>query len=589
MEKFADAVEKGCPVKLALSAFLCATSLAMVTASPATARDNNYTILDSSEKRLFTEIYAAIDGKDWDRVENLLAEAPEGPMTAMATSEYFLAGGSPTISAERLEKLLSEAPYLPRAEQIERLAQKRGVTRLPERPGIQRLSYLGGAPRRDLPRNVAGTDISEIRDLIQINIRNDDPAGAEKIVEENAANLPDDALTELRYRVAWSYYIENDDMNARKTADIARKGSGDWAVQASWAYGMANWRMKNYAAAYEGFDIVGRRAANDDLRAAGLFWGARSAVALRRPDLVQARLQNAAALPESFYGLIAREALGIDTPLPIEEGQQDPDWRALRSRENIRIAVALKEIGQDERAGEVLKFQARIGDPRQYEDIVRLAGAIGLPSTQYWLGHYGPGRMMTHMAARYPMPDWKPQGGWRVDPSLVYAHALQESNFRTDAVSGAGAHGLLQVRPGTAREFAAKRGEVVDNESLKQPSVNLEYGQSYIEKLRDLPLTGGLLPKVIAAYNAGPSPVARWNMEVRDNGDPLLYIESVPYWETRAYIGIILRNYWMYELQSGHNGGSLTGIAQYLWPAFPNQNGKSIAVRSSGGKTSGGR
>jgi soluble lytic murein transglycosylase len=113
--------------------------------------------------------------------------------------------------------------------------------------------------------------------------------------------------------------------------------------------------------------------------------------------------------------------------------------------------------------------------------------------------------------------------------------------------------------------------------------VNLEYGQSYLEKLRDMPATGGLLPKVIAAYNAGPTPVTRWNSEIRDNGDPLLFIESIPYWETRGYVAIILRNYWIYEMRENKASGSMHGLAQYLWPKFPDENGNVVARRASGG------
>ena len=81
--------------------------------------------------------------------------------------------------------------------------------------------------------------------------------------------------------------------------------------------------------------------------------------------------------------------------------------------------------------------------------------------------------------------------------------------------------------------------------------------------------TGGLLPKVIAAYNAGPAPVIRWNSEIRDQGDPLLFMESIPYWETRGYVAIILRNYWIYEAQKGKNGGSMCDIGAISMAAFP--------------------
>ena len=102
---------------------------------------------------------------------------------------------------------------------------------------------------------------------------------------------------------------------------------------------------------------------------------------------------------------------------------------------------------------------------------------------------------------------------------------------------------------------------------LTEPRANLEYGQSYIEMLRSLQATGGQLPKVIAAYNAGASPVSRW--WINDRGDPLLWIESIPYWETRYYVPAVLRNMWVYKGLARQDIPSLTAIAQHRWPAFP--------------------
>jgi soluble lytic murein transglycosylase-like protein len=132
----------------------------------------------------------------------------------------------------------------------------------------------------------------------------------------------------------------------------------------------------------------------------------------------------------------------------------------------------------------------------------------------------------------------------------------------------------MQVMPGTAGDIARSRGQSVG--SLGTASTNLEYGQTYIEMIRDMSATGGMLPKVIAAYNAGPAPVGVWNQRTRDNGDPLLYIESIPYWETRAYVTIIMRNYWMYQLQSGDKTTSLTALSQGYWPRFPGLPGPAM-------------
>ena len=538
------------------------------------------TVLSKSEKSAYSDIYIAIAAKKWDDAAKLIDRMPAGPMAAMARAELYLAPNSPKVDAAQLQALLQTAPYLPQAEQLETMARKRGADSLPDRPGIRRFSWLGGAPKRDLPDSIAS---DSLRGELQAFIKNDDPASAERVLETRAGGLPADALTELRYRVAWSYYIENDDASAKRLAGIARAGGGEWGTQAAWAYGLASWRLKDYAAAFEAFDAVARQAANDDLKAAGLFWSARAAMAAKQPHQIQPRMQNAAQLPETFYGLLASESLGMEPIAHKAAKSAKLDWNGLKNQQNAVLAVSLTEIGQTKLADEALRHQAKIGDARQHSNLAQLAGSLNLASTQFWMGHYGPSRDQSTAMARYPMPNWEPTGGWRVPPALIYAHALQESSFKTDVISPAGARGLMQVRPGTAGDVARARGIGFAASELDRPSVNLEYGQSYLEKLRDMPATGGLLPKVIAAYNAGPTPVTRWNTEVRDNGDPLLFIESIPYWETRGYVAIILRNYWIYEMRENKASGSMNGLAQYLWPRFPDENGNVVARRASGG------
>jgi soluble lytic murein transglycosylase len=587
---FADAGEERLSVTASLRSVLSAVSIATImVATPALATtaeqvrqvgDNANPLPfapTSKESTAFTAIYSAISAKKWDEAARLIDAAPQGPMTAMARAELYLAAGSPKVDADKLQSLLNDAPYLPQAAQLQTMAQKRGANQLPDLPGTQRFSYQGSAPKRGLPDAVASA--SALRDKLQKLIKDDNPASAEALVESASSTLSADALAELRYRVAWSYYIENDDNNARRVSGLAKGSGGEWAVQADWVYALSSWRLKNHADAFTAFDDVARRSENDELKAAALFWSARAAMAVKQPQQVQSRLQNAAGHAETFYGLLAGEALGMQ-PVALRQKKVNDkaDWKILSETGNVKIAIGLSAIGKDSLADEVLRHQAKIGDPAQHNALARLSGALGLPATQLWMGHYGPRGQEAEMLSRYPYPDWTPQGGWRVDPALAYAHALQESQFKTAAVSSAGARGLMQVRPGTAQDMARDKGMVFKASDLDRPTVNLEYGQSYMEKLRDMNATGGLLPKVIAAYNAGPAPVIRWNSEISDGGDPLLYMESIPYWETRGYVAIILRNYWIYEGQSGKNGGSMTGMAQYLWPRFP-ENGRSMAVR----------
>jgi len=255
----------------------------------------------------------------------------------------------------------------------------------------------------------------------------------------------------------------------------------------------------------------------------------------------------------------------------------DADWRALSGLRNARAAIALSEIGESDLAAELIRRQAQIGRPSEHAHLIHLAARLNLTATQMYLSHNGPRGSHFGPSERYPTPNWRPTRGWRVEPALAFAHALQESQFRADAVSPVGARGLMQVRPGTAGDMARARGEAFSAASLNTPSVNIEYGQTYLENLRDMASTGGLLPKVIASYNAGPAPIAEWNTRY-DQSDPLLYIESIPYWETRGYVPIILRNYWIYEARGGDRSPSRLALTQGLWPRFPGLAGPS-AVR----------
>ena len=332
-------------------------------------------------------------------------------------------------------------------------------------------------------------------------------------------------------------------------------------------------------AASNAFATVAGRSGDAELIAAGHYWAARADMVCGQPQRIQARLRSAARHKETFYGMLSATALGIDAPdFAGLHDYRDAEWRGIAGRPNVRAAIALAEIGEEELAGDYLRHQARIGGAGDHNALLHLAAELDLASTQYWLAHHAPRGASVNVAARYPRPDWRPQRGWRVDRSLAFAHALQESSFRTSVVSPAGAVGVMQVRPGTAGDIARKRGESFDRSRLTDPNVNIEFGQSYIEYLRDMGATGGLLPKVIAAYNAGPAPVIEWNARGFDRGDPLLYIESLPYWETRGYVPIVLRNYWIYEQASGTDSASRQALAQGLWPRFPGLPG-ATAVR----------
>jgi soluble lytic murein transglycosylase-like protein len=276
-------------------------------------------------------------------------------------------------------------------------------------------------------------------------------------------------------------------------------------------------------------------------------------------------LKTAARSNESFYGLLARETLGLDTRLP-----PDPHniSAAVESLPNVRRAAELVAIGERWLAEDMLRHQARIGRPAEHHGLIEFAKRLDLAGAQFWLAHNGQPGAVSDPSDRYPLPRWAPITGWRVDPALAFAHIIQESTFKADAVSSANAVGLMQVRPGTAADMARARNLPYSRGNLTDPGYNLEFGQSFIEQMRRSSATGGQLPRIMAAYNAGPTPVARWAW-IPDRGEPLLWIESIPYWETRYYVPAVFRNMWVYQGLAGADAPTLKSIAEHSWPAFP--------------------
>ena len=248
-----------------------------------------------------------------------------------------------------------------------------------------------------------------------------------------------------------------------------------------------------------------------------------------------------------------------------------PDERAMARimREpNVARAVALAGIGRRTLAEEMLKHQAAIGSPADQPALIEVARRLHLGGAQYWLATNGQSGAAADVADRYPVPGWQPDNGWRIDPFLAYAHIIQETDFRERAVSPADAVGLMQVRPGTARDTARSRGQTVSVEQLKIPEINLDHGQAFISLLRRDNYLQDQLPRIVAAYNAGPVPVQQWNL-INDRGDPLLWMESLPYWETRFYVPAVLRNYFVYHALAGSRAPALKAIAEHRWPRYP--------------------
>jgi len=183
------------------------------------------------------------------------------------------------------------------------------------------------------------------------------------------------------------------------------------------------------------------------------------------------------------------------------------------------------------------------------------------------------GNMLTGL---YPVPRYRPEGGYVLDPALVLAFARAESRFQANAVSPVGARGVMQIMPATAKHL---QGADVPDDQLYDPAFNMGLGQRQLRDLLDQ--VNGNLVQLAAAYDAGPGTLTRW-LGTRQNqlSDPLLFIESMPSPETRTYVKEVLMYYWMYSRRTGETAPTLDDTAAGKWPRYKTymQSGPVAAV-----------
>jgi soluble lytic murein transglycosylase len=135
----------------------------------------------------------------------------------------------------------------------------------------------------------------------------------------------------------------------------------------------------------------------------------------------------------------------------------------------------------------------------------------------------------------------------RVEPALVWAIMREESGFRPQVMSSAGARGLLQLMPETARRTAGRVGlaEFEDPEALFYPAPNIALGSAYLDHLAGRFPTR--LSAVIGSYNAGPTAVSQWLEGASGELEDDIWVEDIPYSQTRSYVKRVLRSLHVYR------------------------------------------
>lgn len=467
--------------------------------------------------------------------------------------------GGPQPSADALRTWLAIFADHPDAARI-------GARLPPEQRPVPEASPTVAAPAAELPPVPRNPPLER---SLRERGRQGDLDGAVAMIARSR-DLSPQAKARLKAALGSGLFQAGRDAEAfRLAAEGSAAAPGDPEI--AFTAGLAAWALGRWDAALMHFERAALGTGNGQ-RAAAAFWAARAAGRARRPEIALPWLLEAAQEPRTFHGMIARRALGLGPGLAwTQETLGQAEALVLAETPGGWRALALLQIGQAERAEAELRLlwsQVR-GHAVLARAVAVLAELANLQGLSAAASAQPDQEARARDFLRYPLPALRPAGGFSVDPALLYAIALQESRFDPTAVSPAGARGLLQVMPGTA-SFIASDPDLRGEEAwrLHDPSLSMELGQRYLLFLARSEVTGGDLIRILAAYNAGPGNLQRWMPAQRHREDPFLFIESIPYDETRDYVQKVLANSWAYASRLGLPTPSLDHMAQGKFPEF---------------------
>ncbi|MDT8326154.1 MAG: lytic transglycosylase domain-containing protein [Roseovarius sp.] len=271
------------------------------------------------------------------------------------------------------------------------------------------------------------------------------------------------------------------------------------------------------------------------------YWIGRAQDTLGDPEAAMLAYAEGAAYQTSFYGLLAAEKAGLPVD-PLLSGQEMfPPWRMAEFASSDLKDIGVLALAMDN-LGLARQFFIHLSDAQDRTGLGQMGQMLDelkQPHLQVMLGKAAAQRGIVIEAPYYPLHGVA-EMSLPVPKELALAIARRESEFNHLVVSGAGARGLMQVMPGTARDVARDLGLAHDGDKvLGDWAYNARLGAAYLAQLGAR--FDGNVVLVAAGYNAGPARAAQWVGEFGDpratKGDAIVdWIEHIPFRETRNYV-----------------------------------------------------
>ncbi|MEO3428428.1 lytic transglycosylase domain-containing protein [Pelagibius sp. CAU 1746] len=560
-------------------------------------------VLQAHDAEAYRRIFALQESGRWKDADRLIAGLSDRRLMGHVLAQRYLHPTAYRSKYLELKEWMDHYADHPQAKRIYKLALKRRPAnyRRPQPPAAVRTGVSWTAARASTdyvsprPRSKAmRRKVSRVQRQVRRNVLRQRFTVTEKLLgQASVRNLLDEVeLDEARALVASGWFYYGDTQRAYALAAPAAHRSGRAAPMINWIAGLAAWRLGHIDEAAVFFETL---AGADNVAgwnvAAGAYWAARAHLKQQRPDRSSPLLRRAAEYQRTFYGLLARRALGMRIEFDFGSHRLGPEMTERLNRSPVGSrALALLQVGDREAAEDELVNAGRWGDPQQGEALLALAQHAKMPALAFRMGSQlarakaGEQAGGALDAALYPIPPWQPQSGFSLDRALIYAVMRQESAFNTRAKSPDGARGLMQLMPRTA-SYMDKGGHYHRGNrrnELFEPSLNMELGQRYIAYLLEHERVQGDLFRLTTAYNGGPGNLGKWERAIKADHDPLLFIEALPSKETRLFIERVLTNLWIYRERLGQPAPSLERLAGGDWPRYEALDGTRAEVALNG-------
>jgi peptidoglycan lytic transglycosylase len=472
------------------------------------------------------------------RADRLLAAGrPEAALDAIAAASE---AEDPAPVPGRLESFRASALLaIGRADEAERLAAPLADA---EDPRIQRTArwVLARAAARADRLDEASRRYAEVAAL---------SAPVVGLPEWRQRDLADEA----GFLAAWLYYDAGDYRRATPALDAFARTHprSHRAADALWFAAWSRYRLGHRADAAKAFARLDRGPLGD----AAAYWRGRLE---RNPTRQEVLYRTALARGgDGWYGLLARARLA-SLGAPAERAVRPPvrplpESADPAASERLSVAVELLELGLEDEALAELRELSRSAPIRAAAALVaQLAAFTGDAELPFRMArdHLAPTRRTLRWGHPEALPSVLPERAraFGLEPTLLLAVMRRESSFRREARSGAGAEGLLQLRPVTAERLAALLGVPPGvGTRLAEPDVSVAAGAHYLALLAERFQEPAI---ALAAYNAGPRAAAEWARARA--GMPLdAWVESIPYKETRQYVKAVLADWDVYRGLAG--------------------------------------